>query len=158
MQGSNSEIQFRLKKTQALLKTNLYNHFFMCTQMLIFPVPGYTGTVVTQTTVVLWKSQGVRLKESSSSSTQYGSNILHLFLGTNPESQHIINHSVFIYLHLWVPSESMGGAFLICPIRISYLPRGPKSNFRKMRVRFLSSKKREAVSPLLWWPVGCALL
>lgn len=30
---------------------------------------------------------------------------------------------MFIYLHLWVPSESMGGAFLICPIRISKSPK-----------------------------------
>lgn len=95
----------------------------MCTQVLIFPVPGYTETVIIQTTVVFRESQGVRLKESSSSSTQYGSKMLHLFLGTNPESQHIINHSVFIYLHLWVPSESMGGAFLIRPIRILYSPK-----------------------------------
>lgn len=65
----------------------------------------------------------MRLKESSSSSTHYGSERIHLFLGTNPESQHIINHSAFIYLHLWVPSVSIGGAFLICPIWTSESPK-----------------------------------
>lgn len=51
-------------------------------------------------------------------STQYGSKMIHLFLDTDPGSQHIINHSTFIYLHLCFPSESVGGAFLICLVRI----------------------------------------
>lgn len=75
--------------------------------MLIYPVSGYIEAMIKERPELFIKSQSRVWAEEKQqvASTQYGSKTIHLFLDTNPGSQHIISHSAFIYLHLCFPSE-----------------------------------------------------
>lgn len=93
-----------------------FSALFCCMRKRFHPVSGYVETKVKQRPVLFLAYR--RVWDWRIASTQYGCKTIHLFLDTNPGSQRIISHSSFIYLHLCFPSDSVGGAILICLIRI----------------------------------------